>query len=110
MNVAAGERVADAEQLIATVRVRHHLLWLDLDQRAEICLAAICRLSSEFDVYVVVGNRAVLDDDLIDDALHGLTGVLISQRGHQPVGVPLNLAEPMIGCESHAGAVERSKI
>src|SRR6266516_5976335 len=106
MNVAASSRVADSEQLIATVRVRRQPLWLDLDQRVEVYFAGVDRPVFELGVHVVVGDRAVLYDDLIDDALHRATGVFVSQHRDQAAGVAANLAAPVIGCEWQTGAVE----
>src|SRR5262249_16306768 len=86
------------------------LLRVDVDQCVEVDLAPVGRLVLEFEVHVVVGDGAVFDDDLVDDAMHQVAGVLVAQPGHEPVRVVANLVQPVVGGELHAEAVEGGEV
>ena len=81
MDVATGDRVTDPEQLVAAIRVAPHLLWAQVQQRLLVHLAEVGRARLQREVQLVGGQRAVLDDGLVDDALPGGVRVLVVQVG-----------------------------
>src|ERR1700741_268055 len=67
VNVAAGHRISDAGQLIKAVWIAPPLLRAQIEQRLLVYLAEIRRSRHQREVQLVGWQRAVLDDDLIDD-------------------------------------------
>src|SRR5215203_1881786 len=65
MEGAARDRVADAEQPVRPGRVHDLLLGATPDERVDVQFAAVARPVAQIDVQLVVGERTVLDDDLV---------------------------------------------
>src|SRR5215469_5214723 len=97
MNIAAGYRIADAEELELALRVGLDRLRLALDDGAQIHLAAIARMRLEGEIELVHRQRAMLDDELVDDALLFLVGVFVLQHGYELVALAIDLRHRVIG-------------
>src|SRR2546423_6479724 len=81
VDIAAGHRVTDAEELVSGAGDR---LRLPGEQGPVVHGAFVGRAGHEFGVELVVGYGAVLDDHLADGAGDLVPGVLAVQRGEQP--------------------------
>lgn len=79
MDIAAGDRVADAEQLVAAVGVSDDLLWLQVQQCLLVDFTEIRRPGEQIEIELGRWQCAVFDDHLVDDALPGGVRALVVQ-------------------------------
>ena len=95
MDVAARDRVADPEQLIAALLVADDLLWAQFEQGLLVDLAEVRRSGNQVEVELVQRQGAVLDDNVVDDALLGCMSSKYKETstGGLAVNVPVNYVE-----------------
>ena len=110
MDVAAGDRVADAEELELAAPVALDRLGPARHQGLEVELAQVARAGLERKVEVVLRHGAVLDHHLVHGALLLALVVLVPEHRHQTVALSSDLDEPGIGGQHHAGAIELAQV
>ena len=88
---------------------RRQVSGLDVDQRVEVYLGVLGRLCFSATYSRRWGScRARRRRDR--RSADRITGVFVSQHRDEAVAAAVNLAQPVVGCESHAGAVEGGKV
>ena len=112
MDVAARDCVADPIQLELARGVRSDGLRLHCQQLPVINSAEVVRERHQVEVQLVVRQRAVLDDDVVDTTLDLEVGILAPQSRDSsvPIGVGSDLDESE--AESHGDVVlgERAQV
>src|SRR5262249_859750 len=106
VDVARGDGVADAEELVDAVGIACDRLRPSRDERAVVDLALVAGAVLAGEVEVVERQGAVLDPHLVDEARLRAVAIVAAEYGCQPVALAPHGKQARVDGDAHAMRLE----